>query len=31
MAYLAGMIWSVSMLVPNFQALPRMTFGSVIV
>src|SRR3989440_10261405 len=29
MAYLAGMIWSVSMLAPNFQALPRMTFGKV--
>src|SRR6267143_6566020 len=29
MAYLAGMIWSVSMLVPNFQALPRSTFGKV--
>src|SRR6266849_8531344 len=30
MAYWAGMIWSVSMLAPNFHALPRMTFGSVI-
>src|SRR2546421_8258179 len=29
MAYLAGMIWSVSMLAPNFHALPRMTFGKV--
>src|SRR5438445_11480824 len=27
MAYLAGMIWSVSMLTPNFQALPRRTLG----
>src|SRR3982074_3242575 len=29
MAYLAGMIWSVSMLAPNFQALPRRTLGKV--
>src|SRR5438094_812438 len=29
MAYLAGMIWSVSMLTPNFHALPRNTFGRV--
>src|SRR6266496_1377909 len=29
MAYLAGMIWSVSMLSPNFQARPRTTLGSV--
>src|SRR4051812_39467932 len=27
MAYLAGMIWSVSMLLPNFQARPRTTLG----
>src|SRR5438094_5448219 len=29
MAYLAGMIWSVSMLTPNFQAFPRRTLGNV--
>src|SRR5438270_13368177 len=29
MAYFAGMIWSVSMLAPNFQALPRSTEGNV--
>src|ERR1700719_2741085 len=27
MAYFAGMIWSVSMLAPNFQDLPRRTLG----
>src|SRR3981081_1430221 len=29
MAYFAGMIWSVSMLWPNFHALPRTTLGNV--
>src|SRR6266508_859085 len=29
MAYLAGMIWSVSMLSPNFHARPRTTLGRV--
>src|SRR5215510_12469686 len=31
MAYLAGMIWSVSTLAPNFQARPRTVLGSVTV